>query len=292
MRKESCELLVLPKSIRHKVTGTFAAIIPATLGEGQTWDTTALYTDGILIVVGGEERPDEPDDPTDPGEAGPTIRATLAWGNATHSPSDGACTELIGSEESPSNNIGITMRYTNAPDKTYSTAGTPKFKYDFDGIDRTGIKVSNGAQNIVTLPENGRATKLIIYSVVSNKVDETRVSYWKEVAGVEYTPETTTVLDRDKTATDPNMVEFELDNVPSITFTNAGEQQAVVLVIEYHIGGPIGTSVSDAVVGEGSVVKVEYFTLSGERVATPGKGMYIMRMTAADGKVTSRKVVK
>ena len=274
------------------VTGTFAAIIPATPSEGQTWDTTALYTDGILVVVGGEERPDEPDDPVDPGEAGPTIRATLAWGNVQHLPSDAAATELVGSEESPSNNIGFSMKYTNAPDKTYSSAGTPKFKYDFDGTDRTGIKLSNGAQNLITLPENGRATKLIIYSIVSNKVDETRVSYWKEVAGVEYTPETTTVLDRDKTATDPNVVEFELDNVPSITFTNAGEQQAVVLVIEYHIGGPIGTSVSDAVLSNGPAAKVEYFTISGERVATPGKGMYIMRVTAVDGKVTSRKVVK
>ena len=274
------------------VTGTFAAIIPSTPGEGQTWDTTALYTDGILVVVGGEERPDEPDDPVDPGEAGPTIRATLAWGNVQRLPSDAAATELVGSEESPSNNIGFSMKYTNAPDKTYSSAGTPKFKYDFDGTDRTGIKLSNGAQNLITLPENGRATKLIIYSIVSNKVDETRVSYWKEVAGVEYTPETTTVLDRDKTATDPNVVEFELNNVPSITFTNAGEQQAVVLVIEYHIGGPIGTSVSDAVLSNGPAAKVEYFTISGERVATPGKGMYIMRVTAVDGKVTSRKVVK
>lgn len=276
------------------VTGTFAEVIPATPGEGQTWDTTELYTNGILIVVGGEERPDEPDDPVDPGEAGPTIRATLAWGNATHSPSDSACTELIGSEESPSNNIGITMTYTNAPDKTYSSAGTPKFKYDFDGTDRTGIKISNGAQNMITLPENGRATKLIIYSVVGNNTSN-RTCYWKEVAGKTYMEETATILDLTKTATNPNKVEFELDNVPYITFTNAGEQQAVVLVIEYHIGGPIGTSVSDAIIGDGSAVKIDYFTLSGERVATPsnlGKGMYIMRMTSADGRVTSRKVIR
>ena len=273
------------------VTGAFAEIIPATPGEGQTWDTAELYTNGILIVVGGEERPDEPDDPTDPGEAGPTIRATLAWGNVQRLPSDAEATELVGSEESPSNNIGFSMKYTNAPDKTYSSAGTPKFKYDFDGTDRTGIKLSNGAQNLITLPENGRATKLIIYSVVGNNTSN-RTSYWKEVAGEIYTEETATILDLTKTATTPNKVEFELNNVPSITFTNAGEQQAVVLVIEYHIGGPIGTSVSDAIIGDGSAVKIDYFTLSGERVATPGKGMYIMRVTATDGKVTSRKVVR
>ena len=112
------------------------------------------------------------------------------------------------------------------------------------------------------------------------------------MAGETYTEETATILDLTKTATNPNKVEFELNNVPSITFTNAGEQQAVVLVIEYHVGGPIGTSVSDAVLSNGPAAKVEYFTISGERVATPGKGMYIMRVTAVDGKVTSRKVVK
>lgn len=271
-------------------TGEFAEIIPAIPGEGQTWDTSELYTNGVLIVVGGEERPDEPDTPEDPGEAGPTICATLAWGNATHSPSDGACTELIGSEESPSNNIGISMKYTNAPDKTYSSAGTPKFKYDFDGIDRTGIKLSNGAQNIITLPEDARATKIVIYSITSNNT-QNRTSYWKEVAGKTYTEETATILDNTKVATNPNKVEFELDNVPSITFTNTGEQQAVVLVIEYHIGGPIGSSISNIVIGDGYANKVEYYTLSGERVATPGKGLYLVRIYSENGQVTTKKVV-
>ena len=270
-------------------TGTFASIIPAIPGEGQTWDTSELSS-GILTVVGGEERPEEPETPTDPGEAGETQRATIAWGNVSRLPSDSEATELVGSEASPSNNIGFSMKYTNAPDKTYSSAGTPKFKYDFDGTDRTGIKLSNGAQNTITLPENGRATKLIIYSVVGNNTSN-RTSYWKEVAGEEYTEETATILDLTKTATDPNKVEFELNNVPSITFTNAGEQQAVVLVIEFHIGGPIGTSVADVVFNGGSAAVVQYFTTSGERVTTPGKGLYIVRETTADGKVTSRKVV-
>lgn len=273
-------------------TGTFASIIPATPGEGQTWDTSELSS-GVLTVVGGEERPDDPDDPNvDPGEAGPTIRATLAWGNVSRLPDDSHARILEGSEASPSNNIGISMTYTNAPeDKYYSTAGTPKFKYDFDGTDRTGIKLSNGQQNLITLPENGRATKLVIYSVVGTN-SSNRTSYWKEVAGEEYTEETATILDLTKTATNPNMVEFELNNVPSITFTNAGEQQAVVLVLEYHIGGPIGTAIGNVTMGgEGAVVKVEYFTLSGERVTTPSKGLYLKRTYYENGQVSSKKVV-
>ena len=34
------------------VSGTFSEIVPATPGAGQTWDTSKLYTDGILTVVG------------------------------------------------------------------------------------------------------------------------------------------------------------------------------------------------------------------------------------------------
>lgn len=270
------------------VTGTFAEIIPATPGEGQTWDLSELYTSGVLIVVGGEERPDEPE--PDPDEPGETIRATLAWGNVQRLPDDKNATELVGSEESPSNNIGISMRYTNAPDKTYSSAGTPKFNYDFDGTDRTGIKISNGAQNIITLPENARATKIVIYSITTSNT-QNRTSYWKEVAGKEYTEEDATILDNSKVATNPNKVEFELENVPSITFTNAGEQQAVVLVIEYHIGGPIGSSIANVVIGDGYANRVEYYTLSGERVAVPGKGIYLVRIYSDNGQVTTKKVV-
>ena len=40
------------KAFTGTVTGTFAEIQPATPGEGQSWDTTQLYTNGILKVVG------------------------------------------------------------------------------------------------------------------------------------------------------------------------------------------------------------------------------------------------
>ena len=258
------------------VTGEFADIVPAIPGEGQTWDTSELYTAGVLIVVGGEERPDEPEDPeVDPGEAGPTVRATLAWGNCAKNPSDGACTELVGTEASPSNNVGLSMCYTNAPDKTYSSAGTPKFSYDFDGIDRTGIKVSNGAQNAIYMPDGARATKLVLYSVVASN-SSNRTSYWKEVAGVTYTEETATILDLTKTASNPNRVEFDLDNVPSpLTFTNAGEQQAVVIVLEYHIGGPTGPAGIETVVGDGTAGGV-WTDLEGRPVQNPQPGhLYI-----------------
>ena len=38
-------------------SGTFSQILPATPGEGQTWDVSELYTSGVLKVEGGEEDP-------------------------------------------------------------------------------------------------------------------------------------------------------------------------------------------------------------------------------------------
>lgn len=278
------------------VTGKFAEIVPATPGEGQTWDTSELYTKGLLKVVGGSTEPD-PDPTPEPGEAGETKRMCLAWGNCSRTGGDNACTELVGSEPSPSNNIGFSMYYTTATEKTFSKG--EKMTYDFDGTARTGVKLSNGAQVAIRLPENARATKLIIYSVTGTNVSD-RTSYWKEVAGKTYTQTTTTVLSHSATASSPNKAEFELDNVADqVTFTNAGEQQSIVVVMEYHIGGPIGPTtepdpepIVDGVSSVTTSGAVEYFTTSGERVEMPGKGIYIVRTTTADGKTTSQKVCR
>ena len=71
------------------------------------------------------------------------------------------------------------------------------------------------------------------------------------------------------------------------TFTNTGEQQCVILYLEYHFGGESG--ISSANMGE--PVRTEYFTLSGERVSTPTKGIYLVRIYNHQGKVESRKVI-
>ena len=257
------------------VTGTFAEIVPATPGEGQTWDTTELYTKGLLKVSGGGVKPDEPTTP-DYGEAGETKRMCLAWGNCTRTGGDNACTTLVGNEESPSNNKGFSMYYTTVTDKYFSKG--EKMTYDFDGVQRTGMKLSNGAQVAIRLPENGRATKLTIYSVTANNVSD-RTSYWKEVAGKTYTESTTTVLSHTATASKPNKAEFVLDNVAEqVTFTNTGEQQSIIIVMEYHIGGPIGPivdGINDATRSERQPTDDRLYDLSGRPVTTPQAGFYI-----------------
>ena len=68
------------------------------------------------------------------------------------------------------------MKYTTVTDKYYSKGS--KMTYDFDGIQRTGITLSNGAQNTIGLPEGAKATKITFWSIVGNNASS-RTSYWK-----------------------------------------------------------------------------------------------------------------
>ena len=265
-------------------SGTFAKILPETPGEGQTWDTSDLYTKGILRVVGGQEKPDDPQPEPEPQSE--TKKVCIAWGNCTRTGGNDKCTELVGNEESPSNNIGFSMHYTTVTDKYYS-AGS-KMTYDFDGVQRTGIKLSNGAQNSIMIPDGYKLTKIIFWSVAASNSSD-RTSYWKEVAGQAYTESDGQILDLTRTASSPNKAEFALNNVQrELTFTNAGEQQSVVIVLEYHTGGD-DTGVETVTIG--GTLRTEYYTLSGERISAPAKGLYLMRIYTSDGRVQSRKVL-
>ena len=270
------------------VTGTFAQILPATPGEGQTWDTTELYTKGILKVVGGDEKPIDPT--PDPQPAGETKTALLAWGNMYTQSYDnsGVQNMMKGAENDEAQGFSIVC--TGNLTKAYTSGGnSPKMSIPYKGetLLRTPIKLSNGAQNTVFMPEGAKATKVILYSVTGTNASS-RTSYWKEVAGVEYTETTTTILDLDASRDNPNAVSFSLNSVADkFTFTNTGEQQCVIVYIEYHFGGDES---GISTITEGSPVRIEYFMLSGKPVSTPTKGLYLQRVTMQNGKSVTRKV--
>ena len=272
------------------ITGTFSAIEPATPGEDQTWDASELYTKGLLKVVGGEENPNINPNP-DPEPAGETKTALLAWGNMVAKSYDnsGVNNMMVGAENDEA--YGFSLVCTGNLAKAYSSAGTPKLKIPYKGetLERTAIKCSNGAQNTIFMPEGAKATKLIIYSVTGTN-SSNRTSWWKEVAGATYTEDTApATIDLDAPRDNPNAIPFTLNNVPNaVTFTNTGEQQCVILYLEYHYGGADGISTQTG----GAPVRTEYFTLSGERISAPAQGMYVVRITTTEGKTYSRKVVK
>ena len=144
---------------------------------------------------------------------------------------------MVGAENDEA--FGFSLVCIGNLQKSYTSAGTPKLKIPYNGeiLERTAIKCSNGAQNAIIMPEGAKATKLIIYSVTGTNASN-RTSYWKEVAGKEYTEATATILDLDAPRDNPNAVTFTLDNVKdTVTFTNTGEQQCVILYLEYHYGG-------------------------------------------------------
>lgn len=102
--------------------------------------------------------------------------------------------------------------------------------------DRTGIKVSNGAQNILRLPEGIVATRLTIYSYVNKAEEGSRTSGWKEVNDITipYADVPMSMFsDNDMRFAAPDVRIFPLDNATGeITFTNTGEQVCFILALD------------------------------------------------------------
>lgn len=108
-----------------------------------------------------------------------------------------------------------------------------------NGAEYTTMKVSNGAQNTLYMPEGKTATKLTFYSYVNKAEPTDRTPYWKEVDGVSY-DETTSggPMTSFQNYAEPDVRSFTLAAPKStVTFTNTGEQLCYVLVIDVQDGG-------------------------------------------------------
>ena len=277
------------------ISGTFASISTDILAEGQSWDDTDLYTKGILRVVGGEEKPggsDPSDDPVvDP--VGETLHAMIAYGNCTLGSYDNSGVKNMLTGAANDEAYGFSLVTTGNLAKTLSSAGTPKMTVIYKGEEvtggRTGIVLSNGAQQSLFLPEGARATKITFVSVIKGFTlaqatsSSLRTSYWKEVAGTEFTEAQAAadgkiIQSYNDERDDPSVISFDLNNVADvITFTNTGEQQAVILLVEYHYGGTAGTGVATGITESVSNATTTdaIYDLQGRRISTPQRGLYI-----------------
>ena len=164
---------------------------------------------------------------------------------------------------------GVTIQITGNESKTVSSAKS----ITINGTKYTSMKVSNGAQNTLTLPK--KATSITFYSYINKASDAEglRDSYWKEVAGQTYTESDGQIFDLTKTASAPNKAEFVLNNVQNeLTFTNTGEQQSVVILLEYHTGGADGVeNVTADVESKSDAI----YNLAGQKVKVSYKGIVI-----------------
>lgn len=124
----------------------------------------------------------------------------------------------------------------NKSGKTWSELSGAKIYFN-ESETRTAIKLSNGAQNILTLPEGVKATRLTLYSVVNYaSASSARTCGWSEINGeaISYADipmgAFNDVADR---LTNPDIRIFPLDNVTGqITFTNAGEQLGFIIALD------------------------------------------------------------
>ena len=268
------------------ITGTFAEIIPAIPGDGQTWDLSRLYTEGVIKVVGGKENPNDNPDP-DPHGGKEKKTALLTWGNMSTDSYDnsGVNNMLVGVVDDDAEDF--TMVLTGNLTKAYNAADKINVVYNGNTISRTTIKCSNGAENTIFLPNKAKATKITLWSY-TNVSTPNRTSYWAHVGGVDYAEEQSVILQPSKDTSSPVEVSFDLNDLAeSVAFRNTGEQQCVIIGIEYYIDDKTGiTSISG-----GTPSMVEYYTLSGERVNTPHDGIFLMRVTLSDGRVMTKKVV-
>lgn len=208
---------------------------------------------------------------------GKTKTIYMGWGSFTLTKSDkeSQYSTLVGAEGDDAE--GYSLILTNI-EKDWSNDGSGS-KIVCPAGGRTGIKVSNGAQNILRLPEGVKATRLTLYSYV-NKSGEIRTSGWKEIGGEEipYADVPMSMLgDNDDRFANPDVRIFPLDNAEGdITFTNTGEQVCFVIgldvieaPVEVSVGAAgIATYSSDKALDFSGSTEIEAYTASSYTGAT------------------------
>ncbi len=110
-------------------------------------------------------------------------------------------------------------------------------KITVDGVAYKSIKLSNGQQNTVTLPEGYIANSVTIYATANlaeADLEANNQNYWKEVDGVTYTLEDAAYNVAKTGGANPAVHTFPLSgDKNSFTFTNSGKQPLVILVVDY-----------------------------------------------------------
>lgn len=145
-------------------------------------------------------------------------------------------------------NTGFTLQL-KADKKYYSggnniSATVNETKYS----DVQTIKPSNGATNVLTLPDGITATKITFVSYVNynlkDKGKDGRTSYWKTVGTQTYTAETAEIMNcwiKETTGTkktpvytaDFDVRSFDISAEGSLNFAQTGEQSCFFIIIEY-----------------------------------------------------------
>ena len=173
---------------------------------------------------------------------------------------------------------GFKLQITGNEEKSISSAKA----ITIDGSAYTTMKVSNGAQNTLTLPEGKVASAITFYSYVNGSANEEKPSFWKEVAGGEFTAETPgAVFECYESQANPDERTFSFGNgkLNKITFTNTGVQCCYVIKITIETGDevPVETVVTGIKTIKNTVIDLNApaYNLAGQKVSNDFKGLVI-----------------
>ena len=147
-----------------------------------------------------------------------------------------------------------------------------------DNLSYASIKLSNGAETTVTMPDGQQAVSVTFYSYVNKKAAEAsdRDNYWSMVNGISYDAESSGGLmsaftDVSGYQQNPDVsTTFLLGSVSSFTFKNAGYQPCTVMKVVTTSGT---TAIRD--VKPAKRIDTAAYNLSGQKVGTDYKGLVI-----------------
>ena len=160
---------------------------------------------------------------------------------------------------------GATLQITGNASKTLSGASN----ITVNGVEYKSIKLSNGAENTFTCPEDKTAVGVTFYSYV-NKDAENRPPYWAAVDEQTFTEETATILKSYKDTKNPDIVTFPVNMKSAFTFKNAGEQLCFVMAVDYA-----STTGIQTVENNRKVRTDAWYNLNGQRVGKNTRGIII-----------------
>lgn len=183
-----------------------------------------------------------------------------------------------GTEDNSFTVEGCTLAITGNASKNYTLGGN---KITIDGVEHNAAKLSNGAQNTLTLPEGKKAVRLTLYSFVNAASAGARTSGWSEVNGVSYDVKEapmgafTDVAVSDGLVANPDVRSYLIDGKNEVTFTNTGEQLCFFAVVDIATDSTvIPTGINTVKAAEAAADGAAY-NLAGQKVNAGYKGLVI-----------------
>lgn len=151
-----------------------------------------------------------------------------------------------------------------------------------DGTKYKSIKGSNGAENILYLPDGVKASRFIIYSYVNQNAPDSKACGWSKVNGDQDYQNVPSESYKDAENPDVRVFPIAAD-ATQIAFNNAGYQMCFVFALDI-IDEPAITT-ADIAVGD-----LQTTTYSNAKAWQVPAGVEIYTATYAAGKVTLHKV--